>query len=123
MIEVFISRQVKQCYKEFAKIHGVEKKDAPKTSKYKEKKGSYIQELLLKLPDIITEVLAVEFLTYLANKLKKEFEKLIKEKSHKKKDNNNDGGKQTPKQNETKTTIQVKIGKLIVEDITIIVDI
>lgn len=123
VIAVFISRQVKQCYKEFAKTHGLEKEDAPKTSKYKEKKGSYVEEFFLKLPDIITEVLAVEFLTSLANKLKKEFEKLIKEKPLKKKDNNNDGVKQTPKQNETEITIQVKIGKLIAEDVTIIVDI
>lgn len=122
VIEVFINRIVKQCYKEFARIHGIEKKKTPKTTKYKEKKGSFIEEFLLNLPGDIAGALAVYFLTSLASKLKKEFEKLIKEKPPKKgKDNNSKGGEQPPKENEASTTVQVNIGELSDGNVNIII--
>ncbi len=122
VIEIFIHKQIIKCYREFARIHRIEKKNIPKTSKYKEKKGSYITELLLTLPSDITGGLVVAFLTYLASLLKKEFEKLIIEKPPKKgKEKSNKDEENPANEKEEKTKVQVKIGKLIAEDVIIII--
>lgn len=73
VIEVFISRQIKKCYKEFAGMHGLDKKTTPQTLRYKEKKGSLIEEVCINLPDGVAGTLAFELLKYTAKKLKREF--------------------------------------------------
>lgn len=123
VIEVFIQKEINKCFKEFARIHGLEKKNAPRTSKYKEKKGSHIEEFLLYLPDNIAGNLAAAFLIYLATQLKKVFEKLIKEKLPKKRnDKNKEDGDQPPKENEAIPTVQVNIGKISAGNVTIIIN-
>lgn len=122
VIEVFINRLINKYYKEFAREYKIEKKGKPRTSKYKEKTGSFIQDLIVKLPDIIAEALAVEFLTYLASKLKQEFEKLLKQMPPKKgKNDKSKGNDQPPKEHNESPIVQVSIGKLIAENVTIII--
>ena len=122
VIEVFISRQIKKCYKEFAGMHGLDKKTTPQTLRYKEKKGSLIEEVCINLPDGVAGTLAFELLKYTAKKLKKEFEKLIKDKTppdSKGKFKKNE--EQSSIENDSKATVQVNIGKLTAEDVTIII--
>jgi len=67
--------------------------------------------------------LAGAFLIYLATQLKKVFEKLIKEKLPKKRnDKNKKDGEQPPKENEASPTVQVNIGKINAGNVIIIIN-
>ena len=109
VVELFINKQVNKCYKEFVRFHGLEKRHTLKASNYKEKKGSFIEEFLINFPVDITSTLAICFLTYLAEKLKKEFEKLIKNNKDREKDNKN---REQPPVGNNNSTVQVNIRNL-----------
>lgn len=93
-----------------------------KSKNNKGSSGQFRKVEVSKLPDIIAEALAVEFLTYLASKLKQEFEKLLMQMPPKKgKNDKSKGNDQPPKEHNESPIVQVSIGKLIAENVTIII--